>query len=166
MLDSSIQYCNTPQCKICRLQLLDTSITFSSNLANKQFQINQNGYCNTKNCVYMITCKQEKCHMKCIVFTTTSLNKRLAGHRANILNNTEGKVMLQHFKKHHNITDMIIKPTHSCAKEFLRNQETYRMQEINTIFPYGLNNRIAINNIEDAYNHITYNNETPIYKIK
>ena len=93
------------------------------------------------------------------------LNKRLAGHRANILNNTEGKVMPQHFKKHHNITDMIIKPIHSCAKEFLRNQETYWMQEINTIFPYGLNNRIAINNIKDAYNHITYNNETPIYTL-
>ena len=43
--------------------------------------------------------------MKYIGFTTTKLNKRMSGHCANFINVTEGIVMLNHFTKHHNITD-------------------------------------------------------------
>lgn len=113
----------------------------------------------------MISCKQANCHMRYIGYTTTPLNKRLSGHRANIINQTEGKVMLDHFKDFHNIADMIIKPIFMCDKEFLRTRETFWIQELNTVFPYGLNNRIDINNIKDAYDHLKYNNSKPIYTL-
>jgi len=104
--------------------------------------------------------------MKYIGFTTTPLNKRLAGHRANIVNGSEGLLMLKHFTKVHNIIDMVIKPIEFNDREFLRNKEKFWMQEINTIFPYGLNDRIEINGIVDAYDYVTrHSYDVPIYSL-
>ena len=113
----------------------------------------------------MISCKHEQCHMKYVGFTTTKLNKRLAGHRTNIVNKTEGKVILDHFTKYHNICDMVIKPIDICEKSVLRACEQYWMQELNTIYPCGLNNRIDINDIKDALKHVQNNNDTAIYTL-
>ena len=55
------------------------------------------------------------------------------------LNGTEGIVMLQHFTKIHDITDMIIKLLEFWEGKFLRAREEFWMQQLNTIFPYGLN---------------------------
>ena len=163
--NGTIRYCNKPQCKICRHQILDTSPTFISNLAQKTYNINTDATCDTINCIYKISCKAQNCRQSYIGFTTTKLNKRLSGHRANILNGTESHIILNHFTKHHQISDMIIKPIDICDKEILRNKETFWMQELNTVFPYGLNNRINISNIQDAHEHVINNNDTPIYSI-
>ena len=103
--------------------------------------------------------------MKYIGFTTTPLNKRLSGHRANIVNGTECVVMLQLFTKIHKITDMIIKPLEYCKGKFLRAKEKFWMQELNTIFPYGLNSRIDISGIHDAYQHVKSISNIPIYTV-
>ena len=150
----SIQYCNTAQCKICRLQRLDEDPNFHSSLAYNQYKKNNNGSCNTRNCIYLISCSAENCHLKYIGFTTTMLNKRLAGHRANILSGTEGCIMLEHFTKFHNICDMIIKPIDVCDGKVLRDREKFWMQELNSIYPYGLNSRIDIQGIHDAHEHV------------
>ena len=160
-----LSYCRTPQCKICQFQLLDRDPTFYSNLAIKQFNINGDGSCDTKNCIYVIMCKQKNCHMCYIGYTTTKLNKRLSGHRANIINGTEGIIMLHRFTKHHSICDMIIKPIDICDKEVLKNRERFWMQELNSIFPYGLNNRINVYGIKDSYNHTKYNSGIPVYSL-
>ena len=161
-----LSYCNTPQCKICRLQVLDTDTEFHSNLAVKQYNLVGDGSCKSKNCIYLITCKHIECHMKYVGFTTTPLNKRLAGHRANIVNGTEGCLMFKHFTKIHNITDMVIKPIEFNDVEFLRSKEKFWMQEINSIFPYGLNDRIEINGIMDAYDYVTRSSyDAPIYTL-
>ena len=115
-------------------------------------------------CIYMISCKTHKCHMKYIGFTTTKLNKRMSGHHANIINGTEGFVMLNHFTKHHNITDMVIKPIDICDSKILYKREQFWIQELNTIFSYGLNSRIVIEDIHDSYSHMKNNNAKPIYK--
>ena len=159
----SVQYCNTPQYKICHLQTLDINPQFYSNLAYEKYNINGHGMCNTKNCIYLICCNVENCHMKYVGFTTTKLNKRLAGHRANILNGTEGCIMLDHFTKHHNITNMVIKPIDICDGKVLHKREQFWMQELNTIFPYGLNNRIDILGIHEAHEHVKSGDAVPIY---
>ena len=102
--------------------------------------------------------------MKYIGFTTTKLNKRLAGHQANIIQGSEGHIMMEHFTKHHAIMDMVIKPIDICDGEVLRKREQFWMQQLNTIFPYGLNSRIDIEGIHDAYDHVKSGNRKPIYK--
>ena len=159
-----ISYCNTPQCKICRLNALDQEHTFHSNLnansyhtPNPSYQITESGSCKSANCVYQICCRNPDCHMVYIGFTTTALNKRLSGHRANLTNNTEGKGMLQYFKHHHLISDMVIKPIEFCERNMLRIRERYWILELNSAFPYGLNDRVDWADIRDTYDHVINN---------
>ena len=160
-----LSYCNTPQCKICTLQLLDVNPDFYSNLSIKKHTFSNDGSCKSKNCVYLISCKAPRCHMKYVGFTTTPLHKRLSGHRSNIANGTEGHVMLQHFTKIHRVTDIIIKPIEYCDGKFIRSKEKFWIQELNTIFPYGLNNRIDLEGITDAYQHMKNDSDIPIYTL-
>ena len=84
--------------------------------------------------------------MKYVGYTTTPINKRLSGHRANIINGFEGKAMLLHFTKIHSVTDIIIKPIEYCSISELRTRENW-MRELNTVFPYGLNDRVDVEGI-------------------
>ena len=59
---------------------------------------------------------------------------------------------------------MVIKPIDICDSKVLRKREQFWIQELNTIFLYGLNSRIDIEDVHDSYNHITNNNAKPIYK--
>ena len=60
---------------------------------------------------------------------------------------------------------MIIKPLEYCEGKFLRAKEKFWMQELNTIFPYGLNNRIDISGVHDAYQHAKSISNIPIYTV-
>lgn len=113
----------------------------------------------------MISCKHVNCPMKYIGKTTTPINKRQSGHRANILNKTEGYPMWYHFTKYHSITDMVIKPIEFCNPKDLAEREKFWICEINTIYPYGLNDRIDINGIHDAYGYVTNNGPKQIYSL-
>ena len=77
--------------------------------------------------------------MKYVGYTTTPINKRLSGRRANIVNGSKGKAMLLHFTKIHPVTDIvIIKPIEYCSISELRTREKFWMRELNTVFPYGV----------------------------
>ena len=161
---NNIQYCNTPQCKICRLQSLDQNQNFVSNLSTKNYQLTQNASCKSSNCIYLISCKSPNCHMKYVGFTTTAINKRLSGHRANLTNNTEGLPMLHHFKRYHSISDMVIKPIDFCETKMLRIRERFWQLELNTAFPYGLNDRVDGADIPNTYEYATnLKSAIPIY---
>ena len=56
-INHSLQYCNTAQCKLCRLQQLDTNSNFYSNLAYIIYSMDGPGSCKTMFCIYMISCK-------------------------------------------------------------------------------------------------------------
>ena len=77
----------------------------------------------------------------------------------------KGIVMFKHFTTIQKITDMIIKPLEFCEGKFLRAKEKFWMQVLNTIFPYGLNSRIDICGIHDAYQHVKSTSNIPIYSV-
>ena len=161
---NNIQYCNTPQCKICRLKALDENQYFYSNLSTNNYELSQPASCKSSNCIYLISCKSPNCHMKYVGFTTTAINKRLSGHRANLTNNSEGIPMLQHFKKYHSISDMVIRPIEFCDSKMLRIRERFWQLELNTAFLYGLNDRIDGADIPNTYVHATnLKSAIPIY---
>ena len=60
---------------------------------------------------------------------------------------------------------MIIKPLEFCERKFLQAREKFWMQELNTIFPYGINNPIDISGIHDAYQHAKSKSNIPIYSV-
>ena len=74
--------------------------------------------------------------------------------------------MLLHFTEYHNVDDMVIKPIefHDDIDK-LREREKYWIRELNTVFPYGLNDRIDFDGIRDAYTHVLSNSPKTIYSV-
>ena len=162
---NQLTYCRVPQCKICKNESLDQNGHFYSNLNLTKHTPPANGSCKSLNCVYLISCKHHECQMKYVGYTTTPINKRMSGHRNHIVNGTEGKAMLHHFTKVHSITDIIIKPIEYCPPGSLRGKEQFWLRELNTVFPYGLNDRVEGGYIRDAFQHILSNTKGTIYSL-
>lgn len=152
-----IQYCGIPQCKICRNRQLDQNIFFHSNLSKKTFEVDFHQNCKTNLIIYMISCKNANCCLKYIGRTDKPMNRRLSLHRANIIAGKEGPAMLEHFTKVHNPSDMVIKAIEVCSKNTIKEREQFWMKEINTAFPYGLNDRINAPQIKDAFKYSKMN---------
>ena len=154
-----IQYCGVPQCKICKNKQIDTDISFYGNLTKKVFQVDFSQNCKTNLVIYLISCKNPNCCLKYVGRTYNAINRRLSLHRANIIAGTEGSAMLHHFTKIHQPSDIIIKAIEVCVKSTIKERERFWIAELNTAFPYGLNDRINIPPIIDAY-HYTMNNNS------
>ena len=73
--------------------------------------------------------------------------------------------MLHHFTKIHNPSDMIIKAIEICSILTIKDRERFWINELNTAFPYGLNDRINSPPIKDAYSFTKENRSIniPIY---
>ena len=149
--ETRIKYCGVAQCKTCKNKQLDTDDSFYSNLNKKSFSILFSQNCKTNIVIYQISCKSVNCTLKYIGRTNHSISRRLALHRANILAGTEGPAMHHHFTKIHQPSDMQIKAIEVCAKATIKEREKYWLNELNTAFPYGLNDRIGAPSIQDAY---------------
>ena len=61
---------------------------------------------------------------------------------------------------------MKIKPIEICDPKTLRDRERHWMRELNTLFPYGLNDRYDKDDLHDAYVYVTsgYPNSKSIYE--
>ena len=72
--------------------------------------------------------------------------------------------MLSHFEKHHSISDMVIKPIEFCDKKMLRIRVRFWQLELNTAFPYGLNDWVDGAKISNSCAHATNDKSAiPIY---
>ena len=155
-----IQYCQVPQCKVCRNKQLDTCIEFHSNLNKKLFTIGFSQNCKTNLVIYLISCKHPQCSLKYTGRTHHAINRRFSLHRANIIAGTEGPAMMHHFTKVHQPSDMVIKAIEVCSKQNIKEREKFWIAELNTAFPYGLNDRIDAPSIQDAYKYTLENTST------
>lgn len=156
MADNShqgIYQCNGSTCGMCNLRMLDTSTTFYSICSNTKFEINFKANCKTKMLIYLLSCK--KCEMCYVGKSINSCRDRLNGHRGNIRKGTEAYLMHHHFTKVHNISDMQIKPIELCTKNNLPEREKYWIGTLNTLFPYGLNDRADFGGLHDVYKEVT-----------
>ena len=163
----NVKPCNVPQCKTCKFGYLDTDATFYSNICNSKWHIEEDVSCRSRNIIYLITCNHPSCKMMYVGLTTDQLNKRFSHHRNHITAGTESHIMLEHFTKHHCVNNMKIKPIEVCiGPKLLRERERHWMRELNTLYPYGLNDRYGKDDLHDAYIHVTsdYPNKKSIYE--
>ena len=162
-----VRPCRVPQCKTCKFGYLDIDTTFHSNICNGTWQIKDDMSCLSRNIIYLITCNHPGCKMKYVGYTTDPLNKRFSHHRNHITAGTEARLMLEHFTKYHRINNMKIKPIEICKdQKNLRDRERHWMRELNSLYPYGLNDRYDQDNLHDAYIYVTsgYPNTKSIYE--
>ena len=151
---SSFKYniCNNIECKICHLSNTDYNLFNNFNLP---ITIPSNTNCESKNCIYIITCI--KCNKQYIGETGRSIKTRLKEHlylitknsNNSVNNNHKSKYLYNHFSNNHNIlTDFKFQIFISNIKHYRNRLESDLIQLFDTIYPNGLN---------------TYNNFLPQY---
>ena len=92
--------------------------------------------------VYVIKCKHTGCEKKYVGMSTTPVRKRMYGHRSNLVAGKEPHLLQHHFTKVHQPSDMIIQIIDVGENsKSTREKESYWMRELNTIYPYGMNDR-------------------------
>lgn len=137
--------CNAKNCKTCFHVNSNNSITHNS--SNFRFRIfNETGIiwnCRTKLVVYLLECR--KCGLQYVGQTTQALSTRFGQHRREVENNSNKHFIYQHFHNDHSSADMTIRILESVTednKTDLTQRETFWIEQLNTIYPYGLNDRI------------------------
>ena len=138
--------CNSNRCQICTFLCLGR--VFQSNKTGKEFTINYNLNCNSKNVVYLITCK--KCGIQYVGSTTTAFRTRFNNHKSRVnahVNLSSGSkekddVLYRHFhsKGHFGLEHMSIQLIDWVKGEReLRDKEGQWIYKLRTLIPHGLN---------------------------
>ena len=165
---SPIRHCNNNAgrpCELCTFNNLDTNPEFFEVCSGIKHTVDFDANCKTDKCVYLISCK--KCILQYTGKTKKETRDRYNGHRGHIRGGTEAAVMLHHFTNVHSLEDMIIKPIEICNDEdTLLERERYWMLQLNTVFPYGLNDRTNVKDFHDTF-HVVNNqkNSKAVYSI-
>lgn len=146
-------------CVLCgKHNALDKDPKYINHLTGEEFYITDQFNCNSQNIIYLISCKEPNCNMQYVGRTISKLKKRLSGHRSGLLTGNEPKHVLYHFTKKHKPSDMIIKPIDVVKdNENINDIENDYILKLNTLYPYGLNDRLEKPQYLDAQNTINEN---------
>ena len=154
-------------CVLCNSNGLCSIMEFKTNISDVNIVIRFNSTCRTTNYIYLLYCNHPGCNMKYVGKSTTPIRKRMYGHRNNLTAGKEPHLLQWHFTKIHQPSNMVIKPIELITGTMnINNRENFWMKEINTVFPYGLNDRTDVKGIFDAYDFVVSNrSKIPIYSV-
>ena len=165
-LSYGISKCTRKRCVTCSGRLcMDNS--FKNWVTGEVFTIDFLGSCNTKNCVYVIKCKQPECNLQYVGHTINHISSRISQHKSSILRGGGCKILREHFTKVHSIDDLSIIPIHilpqiSTLKERENIEEDWILK-LNVVYPYGLNVRVKKVSLMDAETTVM-NSKSCIYQ--
>ena len=145
-MDGAITSEKCGRCKTC--DVLNEGKTFKSTVTNKRYRINSNYNvsCSTSNIVYLVTCKT--CGIQYVGKTKQELRTRTGQHRRSF--NKLRTHIADHFKDTSHIFSIMpivhLNPSDynsvdQCNEELLK-EERHWMKELQTLHPYGLNERL------------------------
>lgn len=146
--------CDQKKCKICKDY--NKSHYFSSSNTGRVFHINSNINldCNTQNVIYLITCKY--CKLQYVGETAKKLKVRFNNHRSAERSDNTTKLLYEHFKSYpcsgYRYSVQIIQKIEGSGHldngnidpamtQIRQNVEETWINKLQTIFPYGLNDR-------------------------
>jgi hypothetical protein len=134
----AVNKCNEKRCKCC--ENIGTSSVVTSTDKKLTFPITENFNCNSKNVIYLITCK--KCQIRYVGQTSRSLKERLNNHRSDIRLNKNTAVAKHFNSPQHNVQHLTIIPIHNIENlnitDRLHLEKDY-MKALDTIYPKGMN---------------------------
>ena len=150
--------CGRRRCAICDIFKEENKVICSVTKRTHHV-INERGgviNCATENVVYLIQCNN--CDIQYVGETSQPLSERMSDHKSRIRNYTEDKkdtFLIRHFNQgkcaNHTFSVRIletIKEEARCDKKLdpvvtaiRRKREDYWMEQLHSIYPYGLNNR-------------------------
>lgn len=127
--------CLHPNCKTC--EHYDQSQYFRSKVTKRQYRIQHPFSCSSTNVIYLITCK--KCKKQYVGQTTTSVRKRLNGHRSAMKAKID-TYLYNHFNfPDHDTSHIKIQAIDTTTPSDLSQLEHYWILTLKTFVPFGLN---------------------------
>ena len=152
-------------CLLCKkYNALDFNTNYSNVLTKEAFTIRDSFSCDSQNVIYLISCRDPFCQVQYVGKTISTLKKRYSSHRSGLRTGNEPKHLLHHFTHVHKPSDMIIKPLAFVNDgENIKEIENNYILKLNTLYPYGLNDRLEKPQYLDA--QATFNDNGCIYKL-
>ena len=142
-------------CVTCRRGTLKTDPVYVNKITGEKFEVTENLNCKSTGILYLITCANFLCPMQYVGQTMNSVNIRCIQHRSGLKNGNEPKFVREHFTRVHDPSDLRITPLCSIASNdsnpstkrkslisALKEHEDKLILKLNTLYPYGLNDRL------------------------
>ncbi len=142
--------CNKPRCKAC--PFMSNERLSRSAITGKAFGCLQESCCQTKNVVYLLSCK--KCGIQYVGETMQSLRERFNQHKNSVIRKSYSTLLVSHFNQAgHSINDMTIRVLEKLnendarlsktkLKAKLHEAEDFWIRLLVTAYPFGLNDKI------------------------
>ena len=133
-----VKKCLIKRCKCC--QNIITGNEFTHPTSKQSFSISDSMNCSTKNICYIIMCK--KCHILYVGETSRQLKDRLNDHRSAIKRKSKTAISIHFNDVFHNADHLTIMPIEfvNGSQCYRQNREQFWIKELNTVYPFGLNN--------------------------
>ena len=164
------------KCVTCNKGFLNTDPHYFNKVTGEKLTVTENLNCKSSSIVYLIRCSVPNCPLQYIGQSINSLNTRCIQHRSGIRTGNEPKLVRNHFTKVHDPSNLRITPLYTVSTndtcnstkrkslmDELRSNENSTMLHLNTVFPYGLNDRVEKPIYMDAEEQFLQ--EACIYKI-
>ena len=137
--------CDKNRCDLCKNYFIESRV-FSSFKTGKSYTIRSNLTCDSRNVIYLVSCK--KCQLQYIGSTTTEFKVRFRNHKSSMVTNKKSCEVAVHFNSTpHSLQDFsfqcIDQINQDCAEvdKFLITKEAYWSAQLFTLSPHGLNKR-------------------------
>ena len=151
-------------CVMCTRGGVDTSLDYCNKVTGETFNVYDVFNCSSQRIIYLVTCKHTACDAQYVGRTISQMRKRYGGHRSGLRTKNEPKHVLFHFTCVHKPSDMIIKPlVYVSEDEDINEVENFYILMLNTLYPYGLNDRLEKPQYLDA--QATLNDNGCIFKL-
>ena len=151
--------CERNRCDLCRNFFVESK-SFLSLQTGKRYAIHSRLSCDSKNVIYLVSCK--KCRLQYIGSTTTDFRIRFRNHKSAMLTNKTTCEVAVHFNKTSHILDdfsfqcidQVQAPNNSDEIDrLLITKEAYWSAQLFSLAPHGLNKRKEFH----SRNRICYN---------
>ena len=154
-------------CKLCK-ENFDYSNElgkFNSTITGTEFDVKVDNVDNLPPCkldcvVYVITCS--KCNIQYVGKTKQQLRNRVYGHRTSCKNNKE-QILYKHFNSECEFENAKFRIIEKPPESDLSTKEDYWIKKVMSIYPFGLNDKIAGIGIMTKQDLVNFNFEDPFF---
>ena len=140
--------CKRTRCDLCRNFLVESN-SFLSFQTGKSYKIRSKLSCDSKNIIYLASCK--KCHLQYVSSTTTDFIVRFRNRKSALVTKKKTCKVAVHFNKTpHGLSDFLFQcidqvqatVNNSCnIEKLLVTKEAYWSAQLVSLAPFGLNKR-------------------------
>ena len=179
--DFDLQFDENCHCLFCTNHF-NKKKEFQSYITNKKFKLkNPSSHnlvltCKSENVIYLISCN--KCKVQYVGLTTQEIKNRFSQHKSKIKHNSLNTFLCNHFNsKDHSYLDCnvqiidYLENTSQLDKiaivKQLSQMENYWIKTLNSVYPYGLNDRIlGLGDIRNLDFSTLNRNNTPFHNFQ